>query len=89
MNQTVSRIKSVNWRYSDCQFSVTALGEARAGEIAAEGERLRGLAGHLRVPRLEIVVVVPARVRLAGERQQEEDEEGEAETLLADEAPHQ
>jgi hypothetical protein len=24
MNQTVSRMKSVNWRYSDCQFSVTA-----------------------------------------------------------------
>ena len=24
MNQTVSRMNSVNWRYSDCQFSVTA-----------------------------------------------------------------
>jgi hypothetical protein len=24
-NQTVSRRKRVNWRYSDCQFSITAL----------------------------------------------------------------
>ena len=24
-SQTVSRMKSVNWRYSDCQFSITAL----------------------------------------------------------------
>ena len=28
MNQTVSRMKSVNWRYSDCQFS-DGLGEGR------------------------------------------------------------
>ena len=24
MNQTVKRMNNVNWRYSDCQFSVTA-----------------------------------------------------------------
>jgi hypothetical protein len=25
MNHTVASMKRVNWRYSDCQFSITAL----------------------------------------------------------------
>jgi hypothetical protein len=65
------------------------LREARGRQIAAQAQRLRGLAGHLGMPGLEVVVLVPARDRLADQRGQEEGEEGEAEALLAQQAAHQ
>ena len=51
--------------------------------------RLPGSARDLGMPRLEVVVVVPASDGLAAEGGQEEREEDEREALLAQETPHQ
>ena len=78
----------MNCRYSDCQFSVTAWAKLELVSTA-EAQRLGRLSRHRRVPRLDVVVVVPARHRLAGECGEEQCEEDEAEALLAGESPHQ
>jgi hypothetical protein len=41
------------------------------------------------MPGLDVVVVLPAGVRLARDRREEQAEEDEAEALLAQESPHQ